>query len=436
VSHQHVRYLLIGAGVAASSAAAAIRSRDADGAMVLITQEIHRPYNRPPLSKEFLRHQIPREALYTHPGQWYEDHHISLRTGLRVARIDADRQSVALENGDEIGFDRLLLAVRGQARPLEVPGGQLPGLYTLRSIEDAMQLQTAVDKAHRDGQLHQPPAGLDAAAKRGRVAVIGGGLLGVETAASLAQLGMQVHLVLSKDLPWSRFAGDAVGRAVAHHLENHGVILHPANRAKALEGDGRVQRVRLADGQAISCDFAVGAVGSVVNKSLIRGTSISAENAILTDEFCQTSVRNIFAAGGCAAILDPLFGKHLNIDHWEHSSVTGALAGRNMADAHERYQGVNFFSSEVFGLPLHAWGEAKLVYRRLVRAAAAPPDRSASPDLIEIGIAADGRICQVVALGHPSAPTTLEQFVARRLLVDGNAQLFKDPTLPLADILA
>jgi NADPH-dependent 2,4-dienoyl-CoA reductase/sulfur reductase-like enzyme len=203
-----------------------------------------------------------------------------------------------------------------------------------------------------------------------------------------------------------------------------------------LEGDGRVQRVRLSDGQSISCDFAVAAVGAAVNKSLIRGTSISAENAILTDQFCQTSVANIFAAGDCAAILDPLFGKHRIIDHWEHSAVTGALAGRNMADAHEPYQSVNSFSSEVFGLPLHAWGEAKLVDRRLVRAAAATPGRAASTDLIEIGIAADGRICQVVALDHSSEPAILEQLVARRFPVDGNAEQFKDPTLPLADILS
>jgi NADPH-dependent 2,4-dienoyl-CoA reductase/sulfur reductase-like enzyme len=260
-------------------------------------------------------------------------------------------------------------------------------------------------------------------------------LLGVETAASLTQLGMQVHLVLSGAFPWSRFAGDAVGRAIASHLEGHGVIVHAANRATVLEGDGRVQRVRLADGQTISCDFAVATVGAVVNKSLIRGTSISAENAILTDAFCRTSVKNIFAAGDCTAMLDPLFGKHRMIDHWEQAAVTGTLAGRNMADANEQYQGVNYFSSEVFGLPLHAWGEAKLVYRRLVRASAATPDRSVTPDLIEIGIAADDRICQVLAIGQAPDRATLEQFVARRLKVEGTAEQFKDPTAPLEQLL-
>ncbi|HEX4124442.1 MAG TPA: FAD-dependent oxidoreductase [Tepidisphaeraceae bacterium] len=433
MGYQHVRYLLIGNGVAASSAAAAIRGRDNEGSVMLITQDIHRPYNRPPLSKEFLRHQTSRDALFTHSGEWFERQHISLRTGLRVARIDADRQSVALENGDEVGFDRLLLAVRAQARPLDVPGSQLPGLFTLRSIEDAIGLQTAVEKARREGQPHEPKDAV-APAKRGRVAVIGGGLLGVETAASLSQLGMQVHLILSKPFPWPRFAGDAVGKVIATQLENHGIILHPANRAAGLEGDGRVQRIRLADGQAISCDFAVAAVGSAVNKSLLRGTSISAENAILTDEYCRTSVSTIFAAGDCAAIFDPLFGKHRAIDQWEHGAVTGALAGRNLAGANEPYHGVNSLSSEVFGLPLRAWGEAKLVDRRLVRAAAAP-GQSAMPDLVEFGVAADDRICQAVAIGASADAKILEEFVARRFVVDGNAEQFKDPAVPLEQLL-
>ncbi len=229
------------------------------------------------------------------------------------------------------------------------------------------------------------------------------------------------------------FAGEIAGKAVGTFLEKRGVRVHPHGRPARLEGDGRVQRVVLAQGRSIDCDFAVAAIGAVVHRELLRGTSIDAEKAILTDVNCRTNIPNIFAAGDCAAIYDRLFGKHRILDHWDNALVTGALARRNMAGRVEAYNAVSRFSSELFGLTLTAWGEPRIVDRRLVRNLHS--GNGSPPDLIEIGVASDGRIAQVLAIGHAGDDELLGGLVRRRARVEGLEEKLKDPTVPLNDLL-
>ena len=246
-------------------------------------------------------------------------------------------------------------------------------------------------------------------------------MLGVELAGSLTQSGLNVDLIISEDRPWARFAGEASGRSVSLFLEQHGVTLYPGRRVLRLEGDGRVQRVVLASGESLVCDFAVASVGMQVNKEILSGTPIAAEKAILVDEYCRTSFQNIWAAGDCAAVFDPLFGKHRVLEHWEGASITGRIAGTNMAGGHEAYDAVSFFDSEVFGLKLGVWGEAKLVDRRIIRG---NPSAEA-PNFVEFGIAPQGRIVQVVAIGQPDGLDVLPELVKRRFTVNGNEEKLK-----------
>ena len=416
----HVKYLLVGGGVASSAAARAIRSVDTEGSALLVAQERTRPYHRPPLSKSLLRRQTAREAAFVDPPGWFEQHGVELRTGRRVARLDPARSSPTLDSGEEFTYDRLLLATGATPLALDVPGAALPNLFYLRTLEDLDRLQHGLDKARAEGLKH--PAG------RGRVTVIGGGLLGVEIAGSLAQIGLGVDLV-TESHPWHRVAGDATGRFLARYLERHGVTVHADLRPLRLEGDGRVQRVVLTDNTTIPCDLALAAVGAAANKDLLRNTSISAERAILTDPACRTNAEHVFAAGDCAAIFDPLFGKHRWVDHWAHAMLTGALAGRNMAGATEQYAGVNQFDSETFDLRIVGWGESRFVDRRLIRGT---PDVN-SPAFAEVGVAADGRVSQVLWVGRAGEepPAGLPELVAGRVSVIGREELLKDPSAPL-----
>ncbi len=424
MSSLHVKYLLIGGGLASSEAAAAIRQIDSRGDLMLVGQEISRPYHRPPLSKEFLRGQMDRSKLFTQPAEWFVENHVQLRSGRRVAHLDTSRHCATLDNAEELSFDSLLIATGGTAALLRAPGANLPNLFYLRTLNDAERLQHAAEKAKRDGRLNT-------LGTRGRAVVVGGGVLGVEVAGSLSRLGLQVDLALAKGHPWDRFAGETLGRFITLFLEKHGIVVHANAPVLRVEGDGRVQRTVLASGEAIDCDFSVAAVGMQVNVEILRGTPIAAERAVLVDEQCRTSLADIYAAGDCAAVFDPLFGKHRLMEHWEGAATTGKIAGTNMAGGDARYDAVSFFDSEVLGLSLGVWGEGKLVDRRVLRGT---PNLE-TPACVELGIARDGRIVQAIALGQSGDAPLLSDLVKQRVRIEGNEEMLKDPAVPLERIL-
>lgn len=425
MNNLHVKYLLAGGGLASSTAAVAIREIDREGPVLLVGQEINRPYHRPPLSKQYLRREQTRAELTAAPVDWFAEHQVELRTGRRVVHLDTARQVAALDNGEEVAYDRLLLATGATPVPLDVPGASLPNVHQLRTIEDADRLHLAIDKAKAEGRPNSPGG------TRGRAVVIGAGLLGVELAGSLTQCGVAVDLVASSQ-PWNRFAGESTGRALAGFLRERGVIVHADARAQRLEGDGRVQRVVLNNGKTLDCDFAVAAVGAVANKDLVRNTPIGAGRAILVDAHCRTNVPGVYAAGDCAALLDPLFGKHRMLDHWDNALITGRLAGRNMAGVHEAYAETNRFHTTVFGLDVTVWGEPRLVSHRLLRGAPG----GETPAFAEIGVASDGRVAQVIAVGRVEQAEMLRELVSRRFAVEGREELLKDPAGDLAAVFS
>ncbi len=419
MSHLHVKYLLAGGGLAASAAAVAIRKLDAVSPVLMIGQENNRPYNRPPLSKEYLLRDITHNDLFTLPGDWFAQNHVDLRTGRRVAHLDTARCAAILDDGKEISYDNLLIATGSSPNRLDVPGASLPNLFYVRTLDDIGRLNHAIDKAKTEGRPH--------ANGHGQVAVIGGGVLGVELAGTLAKLGLAVHLIVGRAHPWHRFAGDPAGGVVTRYLQKHGIEVSNGTRAIGLEGDGRVQRVKLDNGRLITCDLAVAAVGSTANRELLRNTPLPAEKAILVNEYCRTIDPHIYAAGDCCAIFDPLFGKHRIIDHWDNAQVTGTLAGTNMAGGTSKYDVVSTFSTGLFDMTATVWGEPRLVDRRIVRGSTAGDN----PNFVEIGIAADGRIAQVLAIGKEHDAAAFQKLVARRVEVNGNQERLKDIRVPL-----
>jgi 3-phenylpropionate/trans-cinnamate dioxygenase ferredoxin reductase subunit len=423
MNNLHVKYLLVGGGLASSTAGETIREIDREGSIMQIAQEVTRPYHRPPLSKEYLRRQKPKTELFTHGLGWYQENAIELRTGRRIAHLDAARMTAIASTGEEISFDKLLLATGATPAPLKVPGADLPNLFYVRTLDDIDLIHHAIDKALREGRPHD--------GGRGRVVVIGGGVLGVELAASFTQLGMAVDLLLSRAQPWDKFAGENTGKFLSLYLEKRGIHVHADSRPRRLDGDGRVQRIVLGDDRQIACDFAVAAVGAVPNQDLLHGTPIAAGRAILTDAHCQTNVPGIYAAGDCAAVFDPLFAKHRVLDHWDNAIVTGRIAGKNMAGHVEAYSAVNYFFSDVFDLALSAWGDARHLDRRLLRGI---PNID-FPDFVEFGLAADGRIVQVLAVGHKGDDDLLRDLVGKKVRANGHEELLKDPASDLRQLI-
>jgi 3-phenylpropionate/trans-cinnamate dioxygenase ferredoxin reductase subunit len=423
MNSSHVKYVVVGGGGAGSAAADAIRKLDPTGSILLVGQEHSRPYVRPALSKEFLRREKSRLEIATDPVGWYAQKRIDMRTSRRVSHLDTARNAITLDNGEEIAFDKLLLATGASPKILKVPGADLPNVFYLRTLDDCDRLHHAIDKAKSEGRPH--PAG------RGKAAVIGSGLLAVEVASSLRQMDLHVDLVAAKSHPWEKFAGEAMGRFVTHKLQQRSIALHCGVSADRLEGDGRVQRVLLSDGQTLDCDFAVVAIGITPNRELLRGTPIAAEKAILVNDQCRTNLENIYAAGDCAAVFDPLFGKHRILDHWDSARLTGAIAGANMAAAQMRYDGVNSFFSDFLDITLRAWGDARFVDRRIVRGAPSVD----SPQFAEIGVSSDGRVSQVLAIGRSQEHEAFRKMVAKRLNVLGNETVLNDPEKDIASLI-
>ena len=438
MNKHHVKYLLVGGGVASASAAQAIRSLDPEGSVVLIAQESTRPYHRPPLSKQALRERLPRSEFVTHPPGWFKSHGIELRTGRRVAHLDTARQSVLLDDGQEISYDKVLLATGASPRHLTIPGHNLPGLHYLRTVEDLERLLHAVDKAKAEGHRHSRRTNADSASPppRGRAVVIGSGLLGVELAASLTQIGLEIDLLLKNGHPWRKFAGETTGKWVAKLLENNGVQVRPGAAPVRLEGDGRVQRVVLPTTEVIACDFAVAAIGVAANRELLRGTPIDAEKAILTDPHCRTNVPSVYAAGDCAALFDPLFGKHRILDHFESAAAVGALAGQNMAGNTQPWNDVSHFATEVFAAQVDVWGESRHVNHHLVRGNGVAAQDPAKTSFVELGLGSDNRVSQVIAVNHPNDHEALKELIRRRLDITGREELFKDPTTSIAELFS
>ncbi len=452
MSNAHVKYLLVGGGIAASSAAEAIRRLDPAGSAMLVGQEITRPYHRPPLSKTFLRDEVSRESLFTKDVGWFANHHIELRTGHRVAALDLGRQLAALDSGQEIGFEKLLLATGSSPVTLEIPGASMPNVFYVRTLEDTDRLRTSIEQARRQGRLLPTDRGLprNTTTGRGRATVIGGGLLGAELAASLTRLGLAVDLIVTSAAPWNGIAGEVAGRFIARLLDHHGVSVHLGTAATRLEGDGRVQRVILSRSTAallnttavtssaipspgiagdstIETDLVVAAIGVAVNRQILRGTSISAEKAILTDAACRTNVPNVFAAGDCAAVFDQWLGKHRIGQHWTHASLTGRIAGENMAGGNASFDAIAQFDSEIFGTTIRVFGDARRITRRLIRGTPTID----SPNFLEIGVDADDQIVQILAIGGDPDSAKLESLVRNRQRVNGNEESMKDPANPL-----
>jgi len=188
-----------------------------------------------------------------------------------------------------------------------------------------------------------------------------------------------------------------------------------------------VQRVALSDGSSVPCDFLVAAVGSVVNKELLRGTPVVAEKAVLVDEHCRTSEASIYAAGDCAAVRDKLFARYRPPAQWDTAAATGAIAGANMAGEEKAFEDVTHFSTELFGVPVWAWGHAAHIDRRLMRGA----PNVESPDFAEIGVAGDGRISYAIGVGPHAADKLLPELVKRRVKINGNEERLTDPGQPL-----
>ena len=326
--------VVVGAGLAGAKAAEAARSAGYDGRLVLVGEESSPPYERPPLSKHVLRGEKPPESARVHDEGYYDQHTIELRSGERVTELDASARTVHV--GDEvIAFDKAVLAMGARPRKLDVPGADLPNAYYLRTVEDSLRLGEAIRDASR-------------------VAVIGGGWIGSEVAASARQLGAEVVMCDPMKTPLFGVLGEEIGSAFGQLHRDHGVALRMGVGVSALQKDGVV----LADGSVERADVIVVGVGAVPNVELAQHAGISVDNGVVTDSTLLTSVPGIFATGDVASAFHPRYDRHVRVEHWANALNQGQAAGRNAVGEPEPYDRLPYFYSDQYDLGMEYVGLA------------------------------------------------------------------------------
>ncbi|MGI5404985.1 NAD(P)/FAD-dependent oxidoreductase [Streptomyces sp. CA-135486] len=334
-------YVIVGASLAGAKAAQALREEGFDGTLILIGEESERPYERPPLSKAYLMGKDAREQIYVHPPQWYAEHDIDLRLGTAVTALDPAPHEVTLADGSRLGYAELLLATGSSPRRLPVPGADLDGVLYLRTVEDSDRIKDAFSSASR-------------------VAVVGAGWIGLETAAAARAAGVEVTVLERAELPLLGVLGREVAQVFADLHRDHGVDLRFGVQVAELTGSaGTVDGVRLSDGTRIDADAVIVGIGIVPNTGLAQAAGLQVDNGILTDERLGTSAPGVYAAGDVANAFHPLLGRRIRVEHWANALHQPQTAAKAMLGREAAYDRLPYFFSDQYDLGMEYAGYAE-----------------------------------------------------------------------------
>ena len=333
-------FVIVGASLTGAKAAETLRAEGFDERVVLIGAEDERPYERPPLSKDYLRGEVDRETVYVHPEEFYAEHNIELRLGRSAVSLNAAGSELTLDNGERLRYDRLLLATGAEPRRLSIPGGDLDGVLYLRSVADSDALRARLDRG-------------------GAVVVIGAGWIGAEVAASARQRGLEVTVIDPLTVPLERVLGTEVGAVYRDLHLDHGVQMLLGTAVQAFEGDTAVERVRTIDGRELECDFVVVGVGVHPRTGLAAEAGLAVDNGILVDEHLQTSASGVFAAGDVANAHHPFYGEPVRVEHRANALHQGPVAARAMLGQSAVYDRLPYFFSDQYDVGMEYAGFAR-----------------------------------------------------------------------------
>jgi 3-phenylpropionate/trans-cinnamate dioxygenase ferredoxin reductase subunit len=331
-------YVIAGASLAGAKAAEALRAEGFDGRLIMIGAESERPYERPPLSKDYLLGKAGRETIYVHPADWYAEHDVDLRLGVTVTGVDPAAHEVTLADGSRVGYAKLLLATGSTPRRLPVPGAESDGVLYLRRVGDSDQIKAAFAVAER-------------------VAVIGAGWIGLETAAAARAAGAEVTILERGELPLLRVLGREAAEVFADLHRDHEVDLRFGVQVAQITGTGgRAGGVRLADGTHIPADAVIVGVGITPNTQLAEAANLKVSNGIVTDARLQSSDPDVYAAGDVANAYHPLLGRHIRVEHWYNALHQPQTAARAMLGQDAAYDLVPYFYTDQYDLSMEYAG--------------------------------------------------------------------------------
>jgi len=404
------KYLLIGGGLASHRSAGILAAKDPGAPITLVSKEARLPYDRPPLSKEFLRGEKTEAELAYDPRAFFEERKIELVLGDPALEIDPAQKRAVLESGTVIGFDKALIATGGEPIRLDLPGSSLAGIHYLRTVEDAAAIR------------------LDAARGR-RAAVVGAGFIGMELAASLASLGVSVTVIETFPRIWARFLDTRLSAYVRECCEKKGISFHTGERLREFAGEHRVASVLTESGLRIDCDFACVGVGIRPSVELARSAGLLVDNGIVVDERLASSRPDIYAAGDAVNFPDPVTGLRRRVEHWGHAEYGGQIAGMNMAGIDARYDLLSYAWSDIFDLHLEFAGDESGYDRTLMRGS--PGDSS----FIVLYLARDVLLAYLAVNAGSREFPKLQKLIRRGVSLAGKDGELADPAFDLKTLL-
>jgi len=330
--------VIIGGGLAGAKAAEELREQGYAGRIVLVGEESSRPYERPPLSKDYLQGTSERERIFVHPAGWYAGHDVDLRLGTRATAIDPARHTVTLSDGGTLSYDKLLLATGSSPRLLPTPGVPPDRVFYLRRVEDSDRLKAMLETAQR-------------------IIVVGAGWIGLEVTAAARLAGVEVTVLERAGLPLLRVLGPEVAQVFADLHRDHGVDLRVGTTITAISGTPEhLVRVELADGSRVDGEAIVLGVGITPNTELAQNAGIAVANGITVNEHMCTSDPDVFAAGDVANAYNPALGKHIRVEHWFNAVNQPAVAASSMRGVDAVYDRIPYFYTDQYDLGMEYVG--------------------------------------------------------------------------------
>jgi len=384
--------LIIGGGQAGAQAIDTLRREGFRGRLVLIGDEPELPYQRPPLSKKYLSGEMAADRLPFRHRAFYDEHRVELKLGRRAVRLNPAARQVELADGEQLTYDRLLLCLGAESRQLTCPGAALAGVHYLRGLADVAPIQAGF----------KPQA---------RVVIIGGGYIGLETAATCRKMGCEVTVLEMADRVMNRVAAPSVSQYFAQEHRAHGITLICDTRVVCLEGQGRVENVVCADGTRHAADLVIVGVGAVATTELASAAGLACDNGIVVDEYCRTSDALIYAAGDCTNHPSPRFGRRVRLESVDNAFEQAKTASLNLLDRPVVHDRVPWFWSDQFDNKLLIVGLSQDCDRLVLRGD--PASRSFSVCYLK------GReLLAVEAVNHSKDYMAARKLIAERALFD------------------
>lgn len=398
--------VIIGAGHAAGQAAASLRQEKYEGPITIIGDESHVPYQRPPLSKQYLSGEQQIERVYLRPQKFYDDKEITLKLGVTATAIDREAKTVSADDGETIGYDKLIISTGSRPRILNIEGSDLPGIHYLRTIAD-------VDAIRAEMQAGKS------------LVIVGGGYIGLEVASVGVEAGLDVHVVEMESRILQRVTTPEMSHYYHNLHEGRGVHIHTDTLVSGFAGSGRVEQVLCGDAGEFDADLVIVGIGIIPNTELAEAAGLDCDNGIVVDDHCQTSDPDIYAAGDCTNHPNPLLNRRLRLESVPNAMEQARVCAKNMLGGDNSYAAMPWFWSDQYELKLQMVGFSADGDEHILRG-------SVEDNQFAVFYLNNGKVVAADAVNSPKEFMVCKQLIGKEV----DAIALADPETDLKELLS